>query len=487
MAMIELCERGLIPDSLTRYGIRRLCTQRLKDEGAHDASLAQRRYRELLARLGESPIAIETAAANEQHYEVPTRFFQLCLGRRLKYSSCYYPTGRETLDEAEEAMLALYGERAGLADGQDILELGCGWGSLTLWMAERYPNARITAVSNSNGQREHIESICRQRGWTHVRVLTRDVNRLELPSGRFDRCVSIEMFEHMRNYDSLFARIADWLKPDGKLFVHIFCHRQLMYPFETEGEDNWMGRYFFTGGLMPCPAAFTILLVCLQIKRVTLGFSMVAAFSFGLALTMVLTGVLAAWSVQKAQRSFSGFGEWMRRAPYISCALLVVLGVITASFGTSGTIYACAEKPVVDPEGEIARLLGGLLAHQPAGDLLRCFTVDLPLLDRREIGCELGAWRVRHAGERGVRQRFGLFANRGDEARMLFLTGGATTARWGQPHDNIHAVQVELNRALYMDEDDGDPRPERFDWLADVCAGLVDRLTALVDAGALRG
>ena len=251
MAMIELCERGLIPDSLTRYGIRRLCTQRLKDEGAHDASLAQRRYRELLARLGESPIAIETAAANEQHYEVPTRFFQLCLGRRLKYSSCYYPTGRETLDEAEEAMLALYGERAGLADGQEILELGCGWGSLTLWMAERYPNARITAVSNSNGQREHIESICRQRDWTHVRVLTRDVNRLELPSGRFDRCVSIEMFEHMRNYDSLFARIADWLKPDGKLFVHIFCHRQLMYPFETEGEDNWMGRYFFTGGLMP--------------------------------------------------------------------------------------------------------------------------------------------------------------------------------------------------------------------------------------------
>ena len=251
MALIELCERGLIPDSLTRYGIRRLCTQRLKQEGAHDASLAQRRYRDLLSRLGDSPIAIETAAANEQHYEVPTRFFQLCLGRRLKYSSCYYPTGDETLDAAEEAMLALYGERAELADGQEILELGCGWGSLTLWMAERYPNARITAVSNSNGQREHIESVCRQRGWNHVRVLTCDVNRLKLATGQFDRCVSIEMFEHMRNYDSLFAGIASWLKPGGKLFVHIFCHRQLMYPFETEGEDNWMGRYFFTGGLMP--------------------------------------------------------------------------------------------------------------------------------------------------------------------------------------------------------------------------------------------
>ncbi|MFT3805987.1 SAM-dependent methyltransferase [Arenimonas sp.] len=251
MAMIDLCERGLVPDALTRYGIRRLCAQRLKDEGARDAALAQRRYRELLARLGESPIAIETAAANEQHYEVPTRFFQLCLGRRLKYSSCYYPTGRETLDEAEEAMLALYGERAQLSDGQQILELGCGWGSLTLWMAERYPNARITAVSNSNGQREHIEAQCRKRGWMHVRVVTCDVNRLQLAEGQFDRCVSIEMFEHMRNYDSLFGRIRGWLEPGGMLFAHIFCHRQLMYPFETEGEDNWMGRHFFTGGLMP--------------------------------------------------------------------------------------------------------------------------------------------------------------------------------------------------------------------------------------------
>ncbi|HMB55988.1 MAG TPA: cyclopropane-fatty-acyl-phospholipid synthase family protein [Arenimonas sp.] len=251
MSLIDLCERGLIPDPLTRYGIRRLCSQRLREEGAFDLDQADRRFRELLLDLRKSPIAIETAAANEQHYEVPTRFFQLCLGERLKYSSCYYPRGDESLDEAENAMLALYGERAELADGQQILELGCGWGSLTLWMAERYPNARITAVSNSNSQREHIEAVCRARGWGNVRVITCDVNRLALDAAQFDRCVSIEMFEHMRNYDTLFARIAGWLKPGGKLFVHIFCHRSLMYPFETEGDDNWMGRYFFTGGLMP--------------------------------------------------------------------------------------------------------------------------------------------------------------------------------------------------------------------------------------------
>ena len=251
MSLIDLCERGLLPDALVRHGIRRLCGQRLREEGAFDTDQADARFRRLLAELRESPIAIETAAANEQHYEVPTRFFQLCLGRRLKYSSCYYPTGTESLDEAEDAMLALYGERAGLADGQHILELGCGWGSLTLWMAARYPNARITAVSNSATQRAHIESVCRERGWHHVTVLTRDVNQLDLAPSQFDRCVSIEMFEHMRNYGTLLARIAGWLRPGGKLFVHIFCHRDLMYPFETEGEDNWMGRYFFTGGLMP--------------------------------------------------------------------------------------------------------------------------------------------------------------------------------------------------------------------------------------------
>jgi cyclopropane-fatty-acyl-phospholipid synthase len=251
MSLIELCERGLVPDRLTRFGIRRLCARRLDEEGGSRPEHARRRYAELLQQLRSSPVAIETAAANAQHYELPPRFFELCLGARLKYSSGYYPTGRESLDQAEQAMLALYGERAQLDDGQRILELGCGWGSLTLWMAERYPRASITAVSNSAGQRLHIEAACRARGLGNVVVLTRDVNALELPEAAFDRCVSIEMFEHMRNYDTLLARIARWLAPEGRLFVHIFCHRTLMYPFETGGEDDWMGRHFFTGGLMP--------------------------------------------------------------------------------------------------------------------------------------------------------------------------------------------------------------------------------------------
>jgi len=257
MSLIDLCERGWIPDPLVRLGIRRLCAQRLREEGAGDLARADERFRALLDELRRSPIAIETAAANAQHYEVPTRFFELCLGRRLKYSSAFYPSGGESLDEAEDAMLALYGERALLADGQNILELGCGWGSLTLWMAERFPLARITGVSNSRSQREHILTEVQRRGLGNIEILTCDVNRLALPAGRFDRVVSIEMFEHMRNYRHLLARVAEWLAPEGRLFVHIFAHRHLMYPFETEGEDNWMGRYFFTGGLMP--AADTLL------------------------------------------------------------------------------------------------------------------------------------------------------------------------------------------------------------------------------------
>ena len=249
--LLGLAERGLMPDAVLRAGIRRMCIQRRDEESVGGPEAISQRFQAQISMLRESPVAIHTDAANRQHYELPPAFFQHCLGPRLKYSSCYYPTGNETLAEAEVAMLKLYCERADLADGQAVLELGCGWGSLTLWMAEHYPNAKITAVSNSGPQREFIEARCRERGLENVRVITCDVNQLELDANQFDRCVSIEMFEHMRNYETLLSRISQWLRPGGALFVHIFCHKTLLYPFETEGEDNWMGRHFFTGGLMP--------------------------------------------------------------------------------------------------------------------------------------------------------------------------------------------------------------------------------------------
>ena len=234
-----------------------MCARRLRQERAGGLEQTAARAQHLLNELKRAPIAVSTEAANEQHYELPPEFFRQVLGRRLKYSCAYYPRGDETLDEAEEAMLALYAERAQLHDGQDILELGCGWGSLTLWMAQRYPDARITAVSNSSAQKAYIMAACAERGLQNVHVITQDVNRLELMQERYDRCVSIEMFEHLRNYEALLRRVASWLRPGGKLFVHIFVHRDLIYPFETRGEDNWLGRHFFTGGLMP--AAHTLL------------------------------------------------------------------------------------------------------------------------------------------------------------------------------------------------------------------------------------
>ncbi len=246
----DLAERGLVPDFLIRLAIRRLLCKRLRDEHADDPEQAERRYAGVIRELNQSPIAIETEAANEQHYEVPAEFYRQVLGKHLKYSCAWWDEDCTSLDQAEARMLALTCRRAGLHDGQQVLELGCGWGSLTLWMARHYPGSSIVAVSNSASQRQYIESEARRRGLGNLEVLTRDVNFLELDR-KFDRVVSVEMFEHVRNYRHLLARIGGWLKPEGRLFVHIFCHRYLMYPFETEGDGNWMGRHFFTGGLMP--------------------------------------------------------------------------------------------------------------------------------------------------------------------------------------------------------------------------------------------
>jgi len=248
--LLELTEAGKLPDFIVRAGIRYLCRKRLVDEKVDDIEQQQQQYQSLIEELRQSPIAIETQAANEQHYEVPTEFYLKALGKNLKYSGCFYPAGCDSLDVAEEAMLDLYLQRGEFADGMDILELGCGWGSLTMWMAKKLPNARITGVSNSNTQREYIMSQCAERGLNNVTILTQDVNALALES-TFDRVVSIEMFEHMRNYQQLLSNITSWLKSDGKLFVHIFCHRYIQYPFEVKGEDDWMSQYFFTGGLMP--------------------------------------------------------------------------------------------------------------------------------------------------------------------------------------------------------------------------------------------
>ncbi len=263
-SIYPLLEYDLFPDVVLRWGIRRLLRAKLRTEDPGDVEARRAALMKMVEELRRAPIAIETAAANEQHYEVPTAFFQQCLGPRLKYSSAFYPKGTESLAEAEETMLTLTCERAGLQDGQEVLELGCGWGSLTLWMAEKYPKSRIVAVSNSRTQREHIEGECRRRGLTNVRVVTCDMNVFEPPAvdgstdtagaacqNRFDRVMSVEMFEHMKNYEQLLGRIARWLKPGGRLFVHIFTHRELAYHFVANGDHDWMARYFFSGGIMP--------------------------------------------------------------------------------------------------------------------------------------------------------------------------------------------------------------------------------------------
>jgi cyclopropane-fatty-acyl-phospholipid synthase len=255
MSVFDLAERALVPDWLIRIGIRRLLASRLRIEERRNIHEPRAYFKQFVEELRHSPIAIATESANAQHYEVPTEFFKLVLGPHLKYSSCYWPAPETDLVQAEEAMLDLFCRRAGIEDGMDILELGCGWGSLCLWIARRYPHCRIYAISNSQTQREHIRSRCNGLGLSNIEVATINIKDFDTLR-RFDRVLSVEMFEHMRNYEELFRRISTWLKPDGKLMVHIFCHARFAYSFETEGPSNWMGSQFFTGGIMPADDLF---------------------------------------------------------------------------------------------------------------------------------------------------------------------------------------------------------------------------------------
>lgn len=245
-----LLERDLLPDFLIRIGVRRLLAQRLRDENAGDVERQQAKLLHWIATLRNSPIAVRPDAANAQHYEVPTAFFQKLLGPRLKYSACLWPEGVSTLAASEDAMLKLVCERAQLAEGQSVLDLGCGWGSFSLYAAERFPHSQFIGVSNSASQKAFIESEKLRRGLTNLKIITADMNDFDT-ARRFDRIVSIEMFEHMRNYAELLRRIAAWGKPGALLFVHIFTHRQFAYPFEVKAASDWMAAHFFTGGQMP--------------------------------------------------------------------------------------------------------------------------------------------------------------------------------------------------------------------------------------------
>lgn len=249
MVAFALAERGLVPDWIVRRGIRRLLRNRLRQESNRggEASSGLSVFAEYLR---SSPIAIEADSANEQHYEVPAEFYQRVLGPRLKYSCGYWPSEETGLSESEDLMLGMTCRRAELEDGMDVLDLGCGWGSLSLWIAEHYPNCRVTAVSNSHSQRQFIEDRCRTLGLQNVEVRTCDIAQLELDE-KFDRVLSVEMFEHVRNYQLLLRKIRSWLAREGKLFVHIFCHREMAYAFEDRGTSDWMSRHFFTGGIMP--------------------------------------------------------------------------------------------------------------------------------------------------------------------------------------------------------------------------------------------
>jgi cyclopropane-fatty-acyl-phospholipid synthase len=247
---IRWAELGRVPDGLVRAGIRALLRERLSELPLGSAGDAQASTRSFVAKMDQGPIALVPRKANEQHYEVPAAFFAGVLGPRHKYSACHWADDKQSLEQAELDSIAETCRRAGLRDGMRVLELGCGWGSISLWAAENYPNSEFLAVSNSGSQRAHIEAEATRRSLHNLRVITCDMNDFATDE-RFDRVISIEMFEHMRNHRLLFERIHGWLVPGGRFFMHIFCHRDVPYAFEDRGPGDWMTRHFFSGGMMP--------------------------------------------------------------------------------------------------------------------------------------------------------------------------------------------------------------------------------------------
>ncbi len=248
--IFNLLEKNLLPDFLIRIGIRRLLAKRLKDEDQGDTEKNQSKLMKYIEELKNQPIAIHTLDANEQHYEVPTEFYKYVLGKRMKYSSGYWISANDTLDVSEENMLKISCERVELKDGMEVLDLGCGWGSLTLYIAEKYPNCKIIGVSNSRTQKEYIDFVCKQKGFQNVQIITQDMNVFEIEK-QFDRLMSVEMLEHMKNYEKLFSKFARFMKKDALFFIHIFTHKTYAYHFEVKDETDWMSKYFFTGGMMP--------------------------------------------------------------------------------------------------------------------------------------------------------------------------------------------------------------------------------------------
>lgn len=247
---VSWTESGLVPDTVIRAGIRRLLEKKRKEIRSGDLEFAATSSNDFVAMMNASPVALMPDLANEQHYEVPSDFFAAVMGEHLKYSCCYWRDGAKSLSEAEAAALQLTVQRAGVTDGMQILDLGCGWGSLSLWIAKNFPNASVTSVSNSSSQRKFIVESAKRQEIENIEVVTADMNEFSAER-QFDRVVSIEMFEHMRNYAELFRRINTWLRPGGQFFMHVFCHKSTPYEFIDKGPGDWMSRYFFSGGIMP--------------------------------------------------------------------------------------------------------------------------------------------------------------------------------------------------------------------------------------------